>query len=59
MAGIERRGETSVLKSLVAPCQEECYERDLLGKTPGGADMHGGPSRGSSRPDAGSISVFV
>lgn len=29
------------------------------GKTPGGADLRGGLSRGSSRPDAGSIRVFV
>lgn len=61
MAGIEKkRGETSVFKNLLAPCLKECYERDLSGKkTPSRADLHGGLSRGCSRPDAGSTSVFV
>lgn len=52
------KGETSVLKPACTLPERMLRER-FVGKTPDGADMHGGPSRGSSRPDAGSICVFV
>lgn len=58
MASVEEKGETSVLKP-ACTLPEGILREGFVGKTPNRADMHGGLSWGSSRPDAGSISVFV